>query len=240
MTIHPDGTPLRQVVVAGATGLVGQELLRQLDQRGDVAVTAMVRRPGALGSFRGRVREWVVDFEDPAGLDPLGREIPCQVLLCALGTTLRKAGSPQAFRRVDLDYPVAIFRRLRDLETRPTVGVVSAAGAGHPRGLYLTTKAEMERRLLDTGLPAVIARPSLLMGDRAEFRLGERLALALAGRPLLFVAKYLAPQSKLLWRFAPVEAADVAASLIRACVDQPGSPTGRVISGLALRHPILI
>jgi uncharacterized protein YbjT (DUF2867 family) len=231
---------LRHVVVAGATGLVGRELIRQLEARRDLTFTALVRRTGTMGAESGRVHEVVFDFEDPAAYERLGTELPCDVLLCALGTTLQRAGSPEAFRRVDLDYPAALVERLARLETRPLVGMVSSAGAAHPRGLYLNTKAELEKRLVDSGLPYVIVRPSLLMGDRAEFRLGERLFLALLGRPYLFAARLLAPQSRLLWRLAPIHASAVASALLRSCLDQPPSTCGRVLAGLALHHPILL
>ena len=231
--------PARHIVVAGATGMVGKELIRQLEARPDITFTALVRRTGALRAISGRVREESFDFQDPAAYARLGTEIPCDVLLCALGTTLKRAGSPQAFRQVDLDFPLALMKRCAHLEPRPLVGVVSSAGAGHPRGLYLKTKAEMEKYLVDSGLPYVIVRPALLMGERAEFRLGERLLLGLLGKPYLALARLLAPQSRLVWRFAPIDAAQVASALLRSCLDLPPAACGRVLSGLALHHPIL-
>ena len=231
--------PVRQVVVAGATGLVGRELIRQLERRADVSFTALVRRAGTLRAVSGRVREEVFAFDDPSAYARLGEDIPCDVLLCALGTTLKRAGSPEAFRAVDLGYPVALMERLAQLEPRPLFGVVSSAGTGHPRGLYLNTKAEMELALVDSGLPYVIVRPSLLLGERGEFRLGEQLAAGLIAKPYLYLARLLAPQSRLLWRYAPIQAAQVAEALLRTCLDEPPSACGKVLSGLALHHPIL-
>lgn len=228
----------RHIVVAGATGLVGRELIRQLEGRG-LPFTALVRRPGRLRAESGRVREEVFAFDDPASYQRLGTEIPCDVLLCALGTTLKRAGSVEAFREVDLQYPLALMQRLGELGTRPMVGVVSSAGTGHPRGLYLKTKAEMEKALVDSGLPYVIVRPSLLLGEREEFRFGERLAASLVARPYLYVAKLLAPQSRLVWRYAPIHATQVASALLRTCLDEPPAPCGKILSGLALHHPIL-
>jgi uncharacterized protein YbjT (DUF2867 family) len=226
--------------VAGATGLVGRELIRQLDLRPDVSCVALVRQSGRLRRESSRVREVMFDFEDPAAYERLGTEIPCDVLLCALGTTLRDAGSPEAFRKVDRDIPVRLMDRLAHGEGRPRFGVVSSAGAGRPHGLYLRTKADMEKHLLDSGLSYVIVRPSLLLGDRPRFRLGERLLATLLARPYLAAARLLAPQSRLLWRFAPVHASQVASALIRTCLDEPPTQHGRVLSGLALHHPILL
>ena len=230
---------MKQVVVAGATGMVGRELIRLLEARPELEFTALVRRAGTLRALSGRVREVVFDYEDPAAYARLGAEIPCDALLCALGTTLKQAGSPEAFRKVDLDYPQALMRRLAQLEVKPIVGVVSSAGAGQPRGLYLRTKAEMEKALVDSGLPYVILRPSLLLGTRPQFRLGEWLAQALLAKPFLAVAGFLTPQSRLVWRYAPIHAEQVASALLRTCLDEPPTACGRVLSGLALHHPIL-
>ncbi|BDU77066.1 NAD(P)H-binding protein [Mesoterricola sediminis] len=230
---------MKQVVVAGSTGLVGREILKQLDGREDVEVTALVRRPGALGGLSGRIREAAFDFRSPADLARLGADIPCDLLVCAIGTTLRKAGSPEAFREVDLAIPQALVQRLAELEHRPTFALVSSAGANRPRGLYLQTKAEAERALVDSGLPYLIVRPSLLLGKREEFRLGERLAALFLARPYLFAAKLLAPQSRTLWRYAPIQASQVAKAILWTCLESPQGPGGKVLSGLSLHHPIM-
>ncbi len=230
---------MRNIVIAGATGLVGRELVRQLDPRKDVDFTALVRRPGTLRSVSGRVKEVVFDYRSPADLERLGTEIPCDLLLCALGTTLKKAGSPEAFREVDLGFTAALVNRLAALRTDPAFALVSSAGAGHPRGLYLETKAEAEKVLVASGLPYLIVRPSLLLGDREEFRLAERLGAFLLAKPYLAAARYLAPRSRFLWRFAPIEASQVAKAIIWMTLDNPHPSGSRVLTGLALHHPIL-
>jgi uncharacterized protein YbjT (DUF2867 family) len=230
---------MMQIVIAGATGLVGRELVRQLDERKDVEFTALVRRAGTLRELSGRVKEVVFDYRSPADLERLGTEIPCDALFCALGTTLKRAGSPEAFREVDLEFPAALIRRLAGLQPRAAFALVSSAGAGHPRGLYLNTKAEVERILVDSGLPHVILRPSLLLGRRTEFRFAERLSAFLLARPYLFAARLLAPQSRTVWRYAPIQAAQVAKAMIWTCLDNPPASGSKVLSGLALHHPIL-
>jgi len=229
----------KHVVVAGATGLIGRELIRQLHDRPEVSFCALVRKEGVLRNLSDRVKEVRFDFEDPDSYARLGREIPCDVLLCALGTTLKKAGSREAFRKVDLEIPRGLLERLSTLETKPVFGLVSAAGAEHPKGFYLQTKAETEKSLLDSGLPYVIVRPSLLMGDREEFRLGEKLALWFLARPFLGLARTFAPHSPVVWKYAPIEGAKVAEALLRCCVNEPLRSHGRVLSGIALHHPIL-
>lgn len=230
---------MKQVVIAGATGLVGREVVRLLHQRTGVAATALVRKVGSVARISDRVKEVVFDFEDPEAYNQLGREIPCDVFLCTLGTTLRQAGSQDAFRRVDRDYPMSFMCSLLKIDPKPVFGVVSSAGAAHPRGFYLRTKAEMEKALFESGLPYVILRPGLLLGDRDEFRLGERLVAALLARPYLYLARALAPQARPVWKYAPIEAEAVAKALVTTTLDIPAELTNRVLSGLTLHHPIL-
>lgn len=229
----------KNIIVAGASGLIGRELIRLLHDRKDLDFTALVRRPGAARGLSDRVQEVIFDFEDPEHYLRLGGEIPCDLLLCALGTTLRTAGSPEAFRRVDLDYPRRLIERLATLDPKPGFGLVSSLGAANPRGLYLETKAELEASLRASGLPHVIVRPSLLLGEREEFRLGERLATLLIAKPYLALAQFFAPRSPAIWRAAPIQAAQVATSLVKATLDQPLKPEGRILEGLFLHHPIL-
>jgi len=230
---------LKHVVIAGATGLIGCELVRQLHERPEVSFAALVRKEGPLRNLSDRVQEIPFDFEDPASYARIGTEIPCDILLCAIGTTMKKAGTKDAFRRVDYGIPKALIQRAAELDPKPVFGLVSSAGAGHPKGFYLQVKAEVERVLLDSGLPYAIVRPSLLMGERAEFRLGEKLALMFLAKPFLGLARTFAPHSKLVWKYAPIEAAKVAEALLRVCVDEPPYQQGRLLSGLELHHPIL-
>lgn len=100
---------------------------------------------------------------------------------CCLGTTIRAAGSEPAFRAVDHDAVLAFARALRRGGT-PEFRVVSSVGADpEARSFYLRVKGETERELRALGFPRLlIFRPGLLRGPRAEFRFGERLALATA------------------------------------------------------------
>lgn len=229
----------KHVVIAGATGLVGRELVRQLHDRTGVAATALVRRTGIVGSLSDRVKEVRFNFEDPGDFERIGTEIPCDVLLCALGTTIKTAGSQQAFRRVDLEFPRALMARAAALEPKPVFGLVSSIGAAQPRGFYLETKAEVEKELLNSGLPYLIVRPSLLLGEREESRPGEKLAALLLARPYLALARTFAPHAPSVWKYAPIDAAKVAEALLRGCVDEPPYAHGRVLSGIGLHHPIL-
>ncbi len=223
----------RHVVVAGATGLVGRALVSALALRPDVRVAALVRAAGRV-PLPEDVEEVVFDYENDRAYRRIGRELPCDVLYCCLGTTRKTAGSDDDFRRVDFEYPRRLFARAAKLVQRPVVGLVSSVGADRPNGLYLETKAEAEAALVKTGLAHVIVRPSLLLGDRSESRPAERFA-QIAFAPFGWAMRAVAPRSGAL-RYAPIDAGRVAAALVHLTLDRPG-PAAWVVEGPGLFNP---
>lgn len=194
----------RVVLVAGATGLVGQEILKALLADKTVAAVHCVGRR-APGVTHPKLTSHVLE------LNALPRLPKVDECFIALGTTIKVAGSQAAFQAVDLDAVVAVARAaLSSGATR--LGVVSAMGAdAQSRVFYNRIKGEMEQSLTRMGFGSlVIARPSLIDGDRAALgqreRAGEGVGLVLARglRPLL-PANYRA-----------ILARDVAHALIRA------------------------
>lgn len=165
----------RRILLAGATGLTGGYLLdRLLDEPTAERVLAPSRR--ALAEHP--------RLDNPVGeLDELLPRLkgPIDTAFCCLGTTIRKAGSRSAFRAVDFDLAVAFAQRARELGARHLL-VISALGADpHSAVFYNRVKGEMEEALKAQAWPQLtLARPSLLLGERNEFRLGERLAAPLA------------------------------------------------------------
>ena len=223
----------RNGVVAGGTGQVGRRLLARLADHPDLQVRALVRRPG-LPVSAPNLREERLDFEDEAACARLFAE-PCDLLLIALGTTRAQAGSAEAFLRVDRDIPLRLIRALAAAHPEARVGLVSSVGADRPRGLYLAAKAEVEAGLAASGLAHVIARPSILVSDRTEFRPGEALVLRLLAPAWLALGRSLLPRSAGWWRWAPIHVREVAQSLLDATLAlEPGQ--GRVLEGLDL-HP---
>ena len=160
----------RRVLLLGATGLVGAELLRRLeyDQRFQVSVIA--RRPPEK-IVAAHVR-WTVG--SLARLDALEREFAVDTVVCAVGTTRRKAGSEEAFRKVDHDIAFEAARLAKQNEAAHFI-LVSALGADPgSRIFYNRVKGETEIDVRKVGPSKLtILRPSLLLGDRAEFRIGE-------------------------------------------------------------------
>lgn len=193
-------------LVAGATGLVGKALVAQLAVAGEWReVRALARRPLAPGAPK------VVPVQvDYGALEPAPEWAAAEHVFCALGTTIKEAGSRETFRRVDFEYPLALARAARARGARHFL-LVSALGASSAsRVFYSRVKGDVEQAIVALGFRAVtIARPSLLVGERPEPRLGEQ------------VGKVIGSVMPLKWR--PIAAVRVAASLVEAARrDQAG------------------
>jgi uncharacterized protein YbjT (DUF2867 family) len=180
-------------------------------------VRALVRRPLPKVAKGASIHECRADFDK---LDPSSGVFAVDRVFCALGTTIRKAGSQEAFRRVDFGYPLAIARAAGARGACHLL-LVSALGAdAHSRVFYNRVKGELEEAILALGYPSVtIARPSLLLGDRSERRVGEEFAKKIG---------WLSPA-----RWAPVKASQVALALVRAA--HAGKPGVEVLENIQLR-----
>src|SRR4051812_37114186 len=196
----------RSVLVAGATGLVGGEVLRQLEADPTVTrIVAIGRRPAP--SATPRITTCVVDYDH---LEAHADLFAVDQIFCALGTTMKQAGSKAAFRRVDFEYPLKLAQLGLSKGARHFL-LVSALGANvDSRIFYNRIKGELEDALRTMGYRSVtIVRPSLLLGKRAEFRLIERIGMV--------VGEFIPG------RMRPVKARDVARALTTAArADIPG------------------
>jgi uncharacterized protein YbjT (DUF2867 family) len=209
----PGAAATRVVALAGATGLVGRAILEGLLADASVAAVHALGRRGP-GVTHPKLKAHVVDFGAPPTLPPLDE------VYLSLGTTIRAAGSRAAFRAVDFDANLSVARAALAAGAR-RAGLVSAMGAdAKSRIFYNRVKGEVEEAL--TRLPfdgLVIARPSLLAGDREALgqpaRTAERVAAA-AGR-------LLGPLVPAAYR--PVAAAAVA----RALLARVPAARGRVV-----------
>ena len=167
----------RTAWIAGATGMVGSHLVDVLLE-GDTfaSVVALGRRP--LDRSHPRLAQATVDF---AALD--AASLPAVTdAFCALGTTIKKAGSKEAFRAVDYD-AVLSFARAAKAKGAARFYVVTSLGAdAGSLAFYNRVKGEVEDGLRALGFEGLaIVRPSLLVGERSESRPGERLAVAVTG-----------------------------------------------------------
>ncbi len=213
---------MNDALLAGATGLIGHALADLW--------AASVPPPARLHLLMRRAMpaaaRQVVHPVDFTQLPPLPR---AGTAFCCLGTTIKTAGSQAAFRAVDHTAVLAFARAAKAAGVR-RFAVVSALGANpHSGTFYNRVKGEMEAELATLGFAhLVIARPSLLSGNRTALtqpmRLGERLALA--------VTAPLAPLIPKAWR--PIAADTVAQALLRATAGS-GSSGVQVLESAALQ-----
>lgn len=198
----------RSAWIAGATGLVGGHLVDLLleDPRFE-RVATVGRRP--IDRQHAKLSQHAVDFAalDAASLPPVTDAF------CALGTTIKKAGSKEAFRAVDHDAVIA-FAKAAKSRGATRFYVVTALGADARSWVfYNRVKGEVEAALGALAFDALaIARPSLLTGDRGEHRAGERIAQAVTGA--------LAPLIRHL-DARPIDGRDVALALRAIAADPP-------------------
>lgn len=166
----------KTAVIAGSSGLVGNELLHRLCASDAYSsIKLLVRRPS--GFRHARVSEHIVDFDH---LDEYEAQIAGDVLFCCLGTTKKKTPDKRAYYHIDHDYPL----HLAEIAARNGFSqyhLISSIGADpRARTFYLRVKGETERDIAKLPLPALhIYRPSFLEGNREERRPLERFSLAL-------------------------------------------------------------
>lgn len=198
-----------KLLLVGATGLVGSHVLRLAlsDERVD-SVVAPSRRELPKHP---KLQAPVVDFERLPEDAPWWK---ADALICTLGSTMSKAGSQDAFQRVDHDYPLQAGRLARQHGT-PTYVLNSALGAdASSRIFYNRVKGALERDLEQLGFSSLThVRPGLIGGDRQEFRAGERMSVS--------ALSLLGPILPRRWRLNP--APKIAEVLLNAAIDSlPG------------------
>ncbi|UVI30413.1 NAD(P)H-binding protein [Paenibacillus spongiae] len=203
-----------RALLVGATGLVGSELLRQLLTDAEcIQVTVLARRPLADDAAvvgQGKLRVITADFDQ---MERALAGVEAEVIFCAIGTTIKKVKTQEAFRRVDYDYPVMLGEWALRKGVKKMI-VVSAMGAdASSRIFYSRVKGEMEQQLSRLGLPELhVLRPSLLLGNRTELRTGERIATLLS--PLLSMLT-VGP----LRKYRPIHDKQVAAAMRAAAAE---------------------
>ena len=202
---------MRSAIVAGASGLVGERVLRRLLAGGSYdRVVAFVRGP--LNVTHKKLEQRTVDYERMGRMSAFPR---AEDVFCCLGTTLKKAGSNDAFHKVDVEY----VSRLAEVSVRAgSTGflLVSSVGANpRSKNFYLRCKGEAEDMVRTLPFKGVqIFRPSFLVGGRRESRPGEGLA-TLAARVLS--PAMIGPAA----RYRPIRADDVAKAMVAVALDSP-------------------
>jgi uncharacterized protein YbjT (DUF2867 family) len=213
---------MKNALIFGSTGLVGSELVKKLTESAEYSRVYLVNRreSGVIGE---KIVEIIFDYEqlvsNPEVLISKINE-PIQVVFCTLGTTIKKAGSQHAFFRVDHDYVLATAQIAEKIGALTYIAV-SAVGADPASSIfYSRVKGQTEKNIASLAFSAKAAvhflRPSLLLGKRKEFRMGERAAIILSPVLNLFMVGSLR-------RYRSIEASQVALSMIRFADDsRPG------------------
>lgn len=194
-----------KILLLGATGLVGSHVLEiALNHEQVSMVIAPVRK--AINGHPKLIAP-IIDFENITGC--LRGELQVDAVICAMGTTMKKAGSPEAFTHVDRDYPI-IFAKLAKEQGASTFSLNSALGANKDSLIfYNKIKGELEVELQKLGFRSLtFVRPGLIGGIRPEFRLGEKILSYILG-----VFKLLLPKK---WRVNP--APKIAQALLQSAL----------------------
>lgn len=202
---------MRAALLLGATGLVGGECLKLLlrDDRYQRVVT-LGRR--LLSIEHEKLEQHAIDFERVRDFADV---IQAQDVFCCLGTTIKKAGSQAAFRKVDFDYPLRLAEVSLERGAEQFL-LVSALGANAAASVfYNRVKGETEAAVSELPFKGVqIFRPSLLLGEREEFRFGEALAVKASPLVSLLMVGPLAT-------YKPVQARAVAAAMVQVAKEHP-------------------
>jgi uncharacterized protein YbjT (DUF2867 family) len=195
---------MKTALIAGATGLIGHSLIKYIQESDEYdKVIALVRKPSITP--HPKVDEQLINFEQLANFITSNK---VDDVFCCLGTTIKTAGSQEAFTKVDYTYVVELAKWAEKNDCKH-FSVVSSVGAkADTSNFYLRTKGQMETAISDLNIPSIhIFRPSLLLGQRDEFRFGEKFSEVIMGlfKPLLIGG---------LRKYRAIQAHDVAKAMI--------------------------
>jgi uncharacterized protein YbjT (DUF2867 family) len=195
----------KSALLVGSSGLVGGHCLHFLLEESFYSrVVVLVRR--ALPMTHDKLLQHIVDFDE---LESLGKCLPVEDVYCCLGTTIKKAGTQQAFRKVDFDYPVKIAALAQHCGANQFLLVSSLGANPHSRIFYNRVKGEVEEAIRKIPFKAFHTfHPSLLLGERKEYRTGEK-----AGAFIMSGLKYA--MGGPLKKYRAIQACDVAKAMVR-------------------------
>lgn len=193
----------KTALVLGATGLIGKELIKIVTQQNLYEkIILLTRRP--IEIEEGVCEQHVINFDE---LHHYREMFQVKDVYCCLGTTIKKAKTKEAFRKVDYDYPVQAAKFAKEQGVEQFL-IVSAMGADTKSPFfYSRVKGEVEEALIKLNFPSLsIFRPSLLLGSREEFRFGEKMAEKVSSLLNPLMVGPLRP-------YKPVHASTVAAAI---------------------------
>jgi uncharacterized protein YbjT (DUF2867 family) len=193
----------KKVIVAGSSGLVGKEVVKQLISDPSCKEIILLVRNN-LEIKHPKIKEILFDF---TSLEYEIENLEADSMIICIGTTMKKAQTKERFKEVDLNIPVKLAKLAIKLNVQ-NVAIISSMGADSKSSFfYNRVKGEMETQLITLNIKKLtIVRPSLLIGERNEFRFGERMAEKVyTALPFIFPKKY-----------KPIDASSVARAMIKA------------------------
>ncbi len=205
MTKNPDHPRIFTATVLGATGLIGSQILKHLQQDDFFThIRVLSRRPVNIPGSKVDVR--VIDFTDEE--EYRAAISGSDAVFCAVGTTQKNVGGDkEAYRKVDFDIPVNAARFCAESGCERFLLVSSVGADSSSSSFYTRLKGEVEDAVRSSGVHSVsVFRPSILLGERKESRPGETF-----GKAVMKTLSFLLPS-----RIKPVDAADVAAAMVVA------------------------
>lgn len=199
-------------LLAGATGLVGAALLKQLIQDASVRqITMLARRIPDLSALKqehdlSKLRIIVGSFDD---LETALEGVEADAVFCTLGTTIKIAKTREAFRKVDYDYPLALAKWAKRRGANQYAVVTAMGASSSSMFFYNRVKGELEEQLAKLKLPIVhVLQPSLLLGERPAVRTGESVGAWMSkGLPFMMVGP--------LRKYRPIQGEAVACAMKR-------------------------
>ena len=201
---------LPKTTVIGSTGLIGKHFLESISGCDFQNVTAVTRKMIPSLENKNFIKQAIHDFSD---LEMMRSDLKTDVLVCAIGTTIKKAGSPDQFMKIDHDLPLEISKMAKE-EGCKTMILISSVGANSQSTIFYNRV----KGLLEEAIEGIcferfhILRPSLLLGKRTE------------SRPVEFFCKLIMqPLSFLIpWKYKPIHVINIAGTIQRLIRDNQG------------------
>ena len=165
---------MKTALIIGSTGLIGSHLLDLLleSQEYEKIITFVKRDSGIQHP---KLKQHIIDFDKPETYKEL---VVGDDFFCSIGTTIKKAGSQNAFRKVDFEYPKQFASLAQQNKVKQFLIITSLGADANSSNFYLKTKGEIQDFLKNCAFESIsILQPSLLLGNRTEFRLGEKMGV---------------------------------------------------------------
>ncbi len=225
---------MKNIIMVGGSGLLGTNILSILSEKKDITVTSLVRKKDEETKFSS-INEVLFNFDDENEYKKIGSEIPCHIFICCLGTTIRKAKSFESFIKVDKDYPIKFLDYLKKNSPNALFVFTSSIGVSNPRGYYLTAKSEVEKAITKSLIHYIIVRPSILLGKRKELRIAETIGGLVLNKVDNFFKKLNFSEEFSFSKYAPIEAKQVAQTMVYHSLNFDRSLPGMILEGESLK-----